>query len=115
MRSSRLWLFRNARKHCLATSAADLQAEPGALEEAEISPTAPGQIEKLNPGQLAVWISAAAEPQRSALALFYLDDFTVNEMLDLLELRVGEFSELIASGRRQFQSWLNATTPYEGE
>ena len=42
------------------------------LEEAEISPTAPMQIQQLDPAQLALWISAAPEPQRSALALFYL-------------------------------------------
>jgi DNA-directed RNA polymerase specialized sigma24 family protein len=86
------------------------------LEEAEISPFAPTQIEQLDPNQLAVWISAAPEPQRSALALFYLDEFTLAELLSLLEIKAGEFSEMICSGRRQFQSWLDATTPYyEGE
>ncbi len=37
----------------------------------------PVQIEQLEPDQLAVWISAAPEPQRSALALFYLDEFSL--------------------------------------
>ena len=37
------------------------------------------------------------------------------EMLALLEMKAGELSELISSGRRQFQAWLDATTPYEGE
>jgi DNA-directed RNA polymerase specialized sigma24 family protein len=92
-----------------------LQAEPGMLEEAEISPVAPMQIEQLDPDQLAVWISTAPEPQRSALALFYLDEFSLREMLALLEINAGELSELISSGRRQFQAWLDATTPYEGE
>ena len=100
---------------CLALGEQDLQAEPGMLEEADISPTAPKQIEQLEPDQLAVWISAAPEPQRSALALFYLDEFTLSEMLLMLEIKTGEFSELISSGRRQFQSWLDATTPYYEE
>lgn len=112
----RLWFFRDARWRCLALSEQDLQAEPGIMEEADISPFAPIQIQQLHPDQLAVWISAAAEPQRSALALFYLDEFSMAEILSLLEIKAAEFSGLVSSGRRQFQSWLDATTPYyEGE
>jgi DNA-directed RNA polymerase specialized sigma24 family protein len=113
--SDRLWFFRDARWRCLAVSEHGLQAEPGMLEEAEISPGAPKQIERLDPDQLAVWISAAPEPQRSALALFYLDEFSLREMLALLEMKTGELSELISSGRRQFQGWLNVTALGEGE
>ena len=113
--SDRLWFFRDARWRCLGVSEQDLQAEPGALEEVEISPEAPRQIEQLNPEQLAIWISAAPEPQRSALALFYLDEFSLREMLKLLEMKAGELSELISSGRRQFQAWLNVAAPSEGE
>ena len=108
----RLWFFRDARWRCLAVSEQGLQAEPGMLEEAEISPAAPMQIQQLDADQLAVWISAAPEPQRSALALFYLDEFSLRELLALLEMKAGELSELISSGRRQFQAWLDATTPY---
>jgi DNA-directed RNA polymerase specialized sigma24 family protein len=108
----RLWFFRDARWRCLAVTEEGLQAEPGMLEEAEVSAEAPLQVEKLDPDQLAVWISAAPEPQRSALALFYLDEFSLRELLALLEMKAGELSELIGSGRRQFQAWLDATTPY---
>jgi DNA-directed RNA polymerase specialized sigma24 family protein len=113
--SDRLWFFRDARWRCLAVSEQDLQAEPGVFEEAEISPGAPRQIEQLDPDQLAVWISAAPEPQRSALALFYIDEFSLGEMLALLEMKAGELSELIASGRRQFQAWLKIAAPSERE
>jgi DNA-directed RNA polymerase specialized sigma24 family protein len=111
----RLWFFRDARWRCIAVSEQGLQAEPGMLEETEISPAAPVQIEQLDPDQLAVWISAAPEPQRSALALFYLDEFSLREMLAVLEMKAGELSDLISSGRRQFQVWLDATTPYVEE
>jgi DNA-directed RNA polymerase specialized sigma24 family protein len=113
--SDRLWFFRDARLRCIAVSEQGLQAEPGVLEEAEISPGAPMQIEQLDPDQLAVWISAAPEPQRSALALFYLDEFSLREMLAVLEMKAGELSELISRGRRQFQAWLNAAVPNEAE
>jgi DNA-directed RNA polymerase specialized sigma24 family protein len=111
----RLWFFRDARWRCLAVSEQGLQAEPGMLEEAEISPVAPMQIQQLDPDQLAVWISAAPEPQRSALALFYLDEFSLRELLALLEVKAGELAELISSGRRQFQAWLDAITPHYEE
>jgi RNA polymerase sigma-70 factor (ECF subfamily) len=112
----RLWFFRDARWRCLALGEQGLQAEPGMMEEADISPVAPMQIVQMTPDQLGVWISAAPEPQRSALALFYLDEFTMAEILSLLEIKAAEFSGLILSGRRQFQAWLDATMPYyEGE
>jgi DNA-directed RNA polymerase specialized sigma24 family protein len=110
----RLWFFREARERCIALSEQGIQAEPGMLEEAEIASSAPAQIAQLTPEQLAVWISAAPEPQRSALALFYLDEFTLAELLSLLEMKAAELSELICSGRRQFQSWLDATVAYYG-
>jgi DNA-directed RNA polymerase specialized sigma24 family protein len=111
----RLWFFRDARWRCRALGEQDIQAEPGMLEEAELSPFAPMQIKQLSPDQLGVWISAAPEPQRSALALFYLDEFTTAEILAVLEMKAPEFSDLVSSGRRQFQAWLDATTPYYEE
>ena len=111
--ADRLWFFRDARWRCVAVCEEGIQAEPGMLEEADISPIAPVQIEQLDPDQLAVWISAAPEPQRSALALFYLDEFSLDEMIALLEVKANELSDLISSGRRQFQAWLDATIPYQ--
>jgi DNA-directed RNA polymerase specialized sigma24 family protein len=111
MSSDRLWFFRDARWRCVKSTAQDLQAEPGGFDEVEIAPGAPMQIERLQPEQLAVWISAAPEPQRSALALFYLDEFNLGEIGSILELKARELSELISSGRRQFQAWLNITIP----
>jgi DNA-directed RNA polymerase specialized sigma24 family protein len=111
----RLWFFREARERCIALGEQGIQAEAGMLEEADISPGAPTQVRQLTPEQLALWISAAPEPQRSALALFYLDEFTLAELLSLLEVKAAELSESICSARRQFQSWLDATVAYYGE
>jgi len=108
----RLWFFRDARWQSLIASESGLQAEPGTLEEAEISAASPVQIAQLQPEQLAVWVSGAPEPQRSALAAFYLDEFTLDEMRLLLELKTGDLAEMISSARRQFQAWLDATTPH---
>ena len=81
------------------------------FQEHDLSPSAPAQIERLDVNQLAIWISAAPEPQRTALALFYLDEFNHREILSLAELKIGELSRLLANGRRQFQAWLNTTVP----
>ncbi len=102
------WLFRDARWRCLEASEADLQPEPLEMEEHDIAPDAASQIEQLEPTQLAIWISAAPDPQRSALALFYLDEFDYREILDVAELKLSELSRLLAQGRRQLQAWLDA-------
>ena len=104
----KLWLFEEARWRCLAATAADPQAEPAELEEAEVSADAKTQIEQLEPSQLAAWIAGAPEPQRSALALYYLDEFRYPELLSLLDVKLRELGELIERGRRQFQAWLDA-------
>lgn len=109
----RLWLFRDARSRCLEAVESGLQAEDVEMEEHEIAAWAPEQIGQLEPVQLAVWIAGAPEPQRSALALFYLDHFNHGDLLDLLDLKPAEFSKYIANGRQQFQGWLNATCPHE--
>jgi DNA-directed RNA polymerase specialized sigma24 family protein len=108
-----LWLFREARARCLEASEAGLQAEPVEMEEHSITTAASSQIEKLDPTQLAVWISGAPEPQRAALALFYLDLFDHVELLALTELKASELGALIANGRQQFQAWMDVTVPLE--
>lgn len=109
--ADRLWFFREARWRCLEAGEQGLQAEDLDLEKEELSPLAPEQISKLDPTQLAIWISAAPDPQRSALALFYLDEFDQLELLDVCELKPAELAKLLSTGRHEFQAWLNATVP----
>jgi len=111
----RLWFFREARWRCLASCETGLQAEDIHHDEAEVAATAPAQVAQLHPEELAIWISAAPEPQRSALAAYYLDEFSLREMLAFLDLKAKELSELVATGRRQFQAWLDTHTPHYGQ
>ena len=90
---------------------AELQPEPLKLDEHDLAPQATSQIERLDSSQLAIWISSAPEPQRTALALFYLNEFEYDEILDLAELKLTELSRLLAQGRRQLQAWMNAKFP----
>lgn len=108
------WLFRDARWRCLEATKTDLQPESLDLDEHDVVPNAASQIERLESTQLAVWISGAPDPQRTALALFYLDEFDYQEILDLAELKLNELSRFLAQGRRQLQAWLDAKHPRQG-
>ena len=109
--SEPFWLFREARWGCLEATKNDLQPEALEIDEHDLVPAAAAQIERLDPVQLAIWISSAPDPQRSALALFYLNEFDYQEILDLTELKLSELSRLLAMGRRQLQAWLDAKFP----
>jgi DNA-directed RNA polymerase specialized sigma24 family protein len=111
--NDRLSIFRDARYRCLEASEAGLQAEAIELEEHQIDSNAPAQIAKLEPAQLAIWISNAPDPQRTALALFYLDEFDHQELVALSELSTAELANRVGNGRQEFQAWLNATFPDE--
>ena len=105
------WLFLDARWRCLEATKSDLQPESVEMDERDVAPEAESQIQRLDPMQLAIWISAATDPQRSALALFYLDEFDYQEILDIAELKLGELSRCLAAGRRQLQAWLDSKFP----
>ena len=107
----RLWFFRNARWRCLEAGEQGLQAEEVDLDRGELAESAPSQIEKLEPEQFAIWIAAAPDPQRTALALFYLNEFSYRDLLSVTELKPPELSKLLGNGRREFQAWLDATFP----
>ena len=102
------WLFREARWRCLEASKMDLQPESLEIDEHDITSHAASQIKQLDPAQLAIWISAAPDPQRTALALFYLDEFDYQEILDIAELKLSALSRCLSQGRRQLQAWLDA-------
>ena len=109
--SEPFWLFRDARWRCLEATKSDLQPESVEMDEHDVASDAESQIQRLDPMQLAIWISAAPDPQRSALALFYLDEFDYQQILDIAELKVSELSRCLAKARRQLQAWLDSKFP----
>ncbi len=80
------------------------------LPEEPIAPDGAARVAQLEASQLATWISGAPEPQRSALAFFYLNEFTHREMQNLLDVKMNELASLISRGRSQFQAWLKTVT-----
>ena len=107
----RLWCFHEARHQCIALAADDVQPETTTLPEETVSVDAAALVDRLEPAQLAAWIAAAPEPQRSALAFFYLNAFSHREMQNLLDVKMEELASLISHGRAQFQAWLNTAAP----
>ena len=80
------------------------------MTEEPIASDAAARVAQLDPEQLATWICGAPEPQRSALAFFYLNEFSHREMQNLLDVKMNELANLISRGRSQFQAWLNTVT-----
>jgi DNA-directed RNA polymerase specialized sigma24 family protein len=105
--SDRLWSFHEARHQCLALSKNDLKPEQMKIQKEPFAADAAERVTRLEPDQLAAWIASAPEPQRSALAFFYLNEFTHREMQNLLDVKMSELANLISRGRSQFQAWLN--------
>ena len=106
----RLWCFHEARHQCLIVTKDDVRAESTTFAEEPVAPDAPARVAQLEPVQIAAWIAATPEPQRSALAFFYLNEFSHREMQNLLDVKMDELAGLISHGRAQFQAWLNAVT-----
>ena len=108
--ADRLWSFHEARHQCLEITKDDVQAETTIMAEEPIASDAAARVAQLDPEQLATWICGAPEPQRSALAFFYLNEFSHREMQNLLDVKMNELANLISRGRSQFQAWLNTVT-----
>src|SRR5437660_12695801 len=81
--ADRYWFFREARWRCLDVVAQGVQPEHATNESTELSPKAPEQIEQLEPEQLAIWISTAPAPPRSARAVYYLHVSNYRHMLTM--------------------------------
>ena len=92
------WLFRDARWRCLEATKTDLQAEPIAMEEQEITASAGSQIERQASCSWQFGFQRRPGRRGPALALFYLDEFDYREIADLAELKLSELSRLLAIG-----------------
>lgn len=109
----RYWFFKEARWRCQAVAEKGVQPEQFEHHTAAISEKSKEQIEQLEPEQLAAFIAAAPEPQRSAMALYYLNQFTYREIMSILGIKLGVLAKALDLGRGEFQAWLNNSVPLE--
>jgi DNA-directed RNA polymerase specialized sigma24 family protein len=96
----RCWMAKRMRQHCL-TQGAETDPAPAAprlIREYADDESDP-EVLKIEAYILAQRFHQLPEPERSALAFFYLDLFETEEIADLLGVTLEELGELLARAR----------------
>jgi RNA polymerase sigma factor (sigma-70 family) len=95
--SRRAWLAMRIRERCLRENAVNPNAIPRLLRDDEEGGS--GEVLKIEAFIVAQRFSTLQEPERSALALFYLEIFSVEEIAKLLKIDESELSATLARAR----------------
>lgn len=103
------WVVQRIRERCLKM---DESAPLAAPQLPPTDPPADGQPLLLKSGSslLARRFHTLPEPERSALALFYLDLISVGEIAEVLKMNVETLAETLAAARRLLGHALRAAT-----
>jgi DNA-directed RNA polymerase specialized sigma24 family protein len=96
--SRRAWLATRIRERCLKNNALAQPSAPRLLRD-DSETTGNPKILEIEAFLLAQRFHALPEPERSALALFYLDLFSVGELSQLLKMSEDALSETLGSAR----------------
>ena len=102
------WLAARIREHCLKNHSGDGTPAPRLVREEE-QPGAEPAILQIEAFLLAQRFHALPEPERSALALFYLEFFTVAEIAELLKMDVAALSDTLGHARELLHASLQTT------
>jgi RNA polymerase sigma factor (sigma-70 family) len=97
------WLATQIRQRCLRENAGSMQEIPRLLRE-DTGDGEGSEVLEIEAFIVAQRFSTLPEPERSALALFYLDLFTAEEIAKLLKMELNELSELLARGRNLLEN-----------
>jgi len=103
--SRQAWLASHIRERCLENNKSSPPGAPRLLRE-EGDSGAPPEILNIEAFLVAQRFHLLPEPERSALALFYLDLFTADEIAELLKMDIDELSETLGSARDLLQKSL---------
>jgi DNA-directed RNA polymerase specialized sigma24 family protein len=107
--SRRAWLATRIRERCLKNNADAPPAAPRLLRDDSETAANP-EILEIEAFLLAQRFHALPEPERSALALFYLDLFSVSELAQLLKMDENALSETLGAARGLLKQSLSAGT-----
>lgn len=102
------WLATQIRQRCLRDNAGNMEAIPRLLRE-NPSKAETGEVLEIEAFIVAQRFSTLQEPERSALALFYLDLFTPEEIANILKMELEELSELLAHARQLLNTAMQPT------
>jgi DNA-directed RNA polymerase specialized sigma24 family protein len=103
--SRQAWLATHIRERCLKNNADTPPAAPRLLRDDSETGEKP-EILKIEAFLLAQRFHMLPEPERSALALFYLDFFSPEEIAQLLKMDVELLSDTLAAARQLLQQSL---------
>jgi RNA polymerase sigma factor (sigma-70 family) len=105
--SRRAWLAMRIRERCLRENALNPTAIPRLLRD---DPEAErGEILKIEAFIVAQRFSTLPEPERSALALFYLDIFSLEEISELLKISMEELAATLGRARALLEQAIHPT------
>ena len=105
----RVWLAGRIRQRCLRDHTSDKGAvvAPRLLREEDSSADRGGStVLEIEAFIVARHFHTLPEPERSALALFYLDLFTPGELAGFLKMEVEQLAETLATARERLQEAL---------
>jgi DNA-directed RNA polymerase specialized sigma24 family protein len=100
--SRHAWMATHIRERCLKNNEAVPPAAPRLLRDDPENGEEP-EVLKIEAFLIAQRFHGLPEPERSALALFYLEFFTVEEIAQLLKMDDEVFSETLGAARKLLQ------------
>ena len=92
------WLVQAIRERCLNNNESSPPAAPRLLRTDAPAGTAPPVL-KIEAFLLAQRFHALPEPERSALAIFYLDFFTIAQIAELLKMDLETLADTLTAAR----------------
>jgi DNA-directed RNA polymerase specialized sigma24 family protein len=104
------WLAQRLRQHCLKNNEETPPPAPRLLR-IEPEPGVRPEVLGIEAFILAEHFHGLPEPGRSALALFYLDLFTPEEIAELLKMKLEELGATLAEARTRLQESLDGAKP----
>ncbi|MEP6670659.1 MAG: sigma-70 family RNA polymerase sigma factor [Chthoniobacter sp.] len=105
--SRQAWLATHIRERCLENNKSVPPSAPRLLRDDSDTGSRP-EILKIEAFLLAQRFHTLPEPERSALALFYLDLFTAEEVAELLNMDMHTLSDTLGAARDLLQKSLGA-------
>lgn len=106
--SRQAWLATHIRERCLENNKSAPPAAPRLLRDDTENGGVRPEVLKIEAFLLAQRFHTLPEPERSALALFYLDLFTAEEIAELLKMDMHVLSDTLGAARDLLQKSLSA-------
>ena len=108
--SRQAWLAQRIRERCLRENAMNEQAVPRLLR-AELEEGKKREVLQIEAFIVAQRFSTLPEPERSALALFYVDLFEPQEIAKLLKMNIEDLGAALGHARALLAAALQEGTP----